>query len=626
MLPSQMVPSGFVLIPRTSTVHLKEASIIPTLEELTHRFAKATVYSRLDAKSGYWCVQLDNASQLYTTFNSPFRRYCFKRLPFGLETSQDVFQKAMDQILEGLPGVVSIADDIVVYGTNEQDHDQNLHRLMQRARERGLVFNPTKCRIKEEEIPFFGNIYSKNRVRPDPVKVQAIAELKEPTNTTELQSFLGMITYLAPYIPKLSDHTAPLRKLLCKDSEFQWHHEQQSAFESLKHLICSADNLAYFDPSNPAVLQADASQEALGVALTQEGRPIAFASKSLTDTEKRYANIERELLACVFGALRFHTYLYGKPFLIESDHRPLEMISRKNLTAAPARLQRMLLRLQRYDYQITYKPGKEMTLPDSLSRLPKGGQDAEIDLNVKVCFVQFSTQKLNELREATITDPTLNLLMKYIVNGFPEKQRDIHSDVRCYWPFRDELSLENGIILKGEQTVIPESLRKCYLEMIHTVHQGINRCQQRARSCVYWPGMNQDIEDLISTCTPCQTHQASQQREPMEPLMPDVPNVPWNTIGTDLFTVNDQTYLIIADYYSKFPFVERLGKNLSSQSFADITSHIFSVFGAPANIISDNVPQFIGKPYQDMIRKYDINHISSSPLHPKLHGFIERMV
>ena len=459
---------------------------IPTLEELTHRFAKATVYSKLDAKSGYWCVQLDNASQLYTTFNSPFRRYCFKRLPFGLETSQDVFQKAMDQILEGLPGVVSIADDIVVYGTNEQDQDQNLHRLMQRARERGLVFNPTKCRIKEEEIPFFGNIYSKNRVRPDPVKVQAIAELKEPTNTTELQSFLGMITYLAPYIPKLSDHTAPLRKLLCKDSEFQWHHEQQSAFESLKHLICSADNLAYFDPSKPAVLQADASQEALGVALTQEGRPIAFASKSLTDTEKRYANIERELLACVFGALRFHTYLYGKPFLIESDHRPLEMISRKNLTAAPARLQRMLLRLQRYDYQITYKPGKEMTLPDSLSRLPKGGQDAEIDLNVKVCFVQFSTQKLNELREATITDPTLNLLMKYIVNGFPEKQRDIHSDVRCYWPFRDELSLENGIILKGEQTVIPESLRKCYLEMIHTVHQGITRCQQRARSCVYW--------------------------------------------------------------------------------------------------------------------------------------------
>ena len=107
--------------------------------------------------------------------------------------------------------------------------------------------------------------------------------------------------------------------------------------------------------------------------------------------------------------------------------------------------------------------------------------------------------------------------------------------------------------------------------------------------------------------------------------MPDVPNVPWNTIGTDLFTVNDQTYLI-ADYYSKFPFVERLGKNLSSQSFADITSHIFSVFGAPANIISDNGPQFIGKAYQDMIRKYDINHISSSPLHPKLHGFIERMV
>ena len=133
--------------------------------------------------------------------------------------------------------------------------------------------------------------------------------------------------------------------------------------------ICSAGTLSYFDPVKPAILQVDASQEALGAALVQDGHPIAYASKSLTDTEKRYANIERELLACVFGAERFHTYIFGKEFVIESDHKPLDMISKKNLTAAPVRLQRMLLRLQKYDYNIQYKPGSEMVLADGLSRL-----------------------------------------------------------------------------------------------------------------------------------------------------------------------------------------------------------------------------------------------------------------
>lgn len=146
-----------------------------------------------------------------------------------------------------------------------------------------------------------------------------------------------------------------------------WEHDYQKAFDNLKQVICSVNSLTYFNPKMPTVLEVDASQEVLGAALVQEGMIIAYASKSLTDTEKRYANIERELLACVFAAERFHSYVFGKPFVIESNHKPLEMICRKSLPAAPARLQRMLLRLQRYDYDIKYRPGKEMTLADSLS-------------------------------------------------------------------------------------------------------------------------------------------------------------------------------------------------------------------------------------------------------------------
>ena len=597
----------------------------PTVEELSHRFSEAKVFSKLDAKSGYWSVRLDPKSQLLTTFNSPFGRFCFQRLPFGLKTSQDVFQRAMDDMLLGLPGIVSITDDITVYGKDEAEHDQNLLKLMERAKQKGLVFNPKKCFIKQTEVPFFGNIYSATGVRPDPAKVQAITELTPPTNKTELQSFLGMITYLSAYIPNLSEKTTPLRQLIQKDSHYQWNHEQQAAFNNLKSVIQTAGTLTYFDPNKPAILQVDASQHSLGAVLTQDNKPICYASKSLTETEKRYANIERELLACVFAAERFHTYISGGRFTIESDHRPLEMISKKNLAAAPARLQSMLLRLQRYDYQICYRPGKEMVLADSLSRLPKESkQDPGINLDVKVHFIQFSNARLQELREATTTDEDLILLTKYILEGFPERQNSIHPSTRKYWSFCDELSIEQGIILKGEQIMIPKSLQKTYLTQIHEGHQGIIRCQQRARNSIYWPGINKDIEDIVSTCDLCQKYQNSQKKEPLEPIQH--PSVPWHTLGTDLLYYNNETFIIIGDYYSKYLLVEKLCQDANSSTSVKYFKKIFSLFGYPNTIISDNGPQFIGHAFQEFIKKSGITHITSSPHYPKSHGFIERMV
>lgn len=625
-----MKPDGTLRIcldPKNLNKNLKRPQHhTPTLEELTHKFANAKVFSKLDAKHGYWSMQLDPDSQLMTTFNSPFGRFCFKRLPFGLSVSQDLFQAKMDEILDGLQGVVSIADDITVYGETQEEHDRNLRKLMERAREKGLVFNPTKCHISQRQVSFFGNIYSSSGVSPDPAKVNAIQQIKRPSNVKELQSFLGLVTYLGPYIPKLSELTAPLRVLLQKDSAFQWHTEQEIAFETIKEQICKSTTLSYFQPSKPTVIQVDASQNSLGAALVQDGRPIAFASKSLTPTEKRYANIERELLACVFGAERFHTYLYGSKFTIESDHRPLDMISKKPLTAAPPRLQRMLLRLQKYDYEIVYRPGREMILPDSISRLQKHETDKEIDLKLAVCFVQFSTQKLNELREATVKDEHLNSLMTYINKGFPEKGRDLPYQIRNFWSFRDQLSIEDGLILKGNQVVIPESLKSEYLDRLHSSHQGITRTQQRAKSCIYYPGIYKDIETITQGCSECQKFQVSQQKETLDPIVTDIPNIPWHTIGSDFFQYEQQDYLIIADYYSKFLIVEKMSANPDSDVAAKFTRKMFSMFGIPNRIISDNGGQFIGKAYQKMVKDYGIAHNSSSPRHPKSHGFIESQV
>ena len=342
----------------------------PTLDEVTHKLAGAKIFSKLDARHGYWSVSLDDESSLKTTFNSPFGRFCFTRLPFGLNLSQDVFQERMDNILEHCTGTMSIADDVGVFGKDEAEHDANLHNLMKTARRHGLVFNIDKCEIKRQSLKLFGLVFDAEGAHPDPKRIRDIEQMRRPVNSTELQEFLGIATYMSPFLPKLSQQTAPLRDLLKKEAEFEWTPSHDAVFEDRKASICRHVTLSYFRPEVDSVVQVDASSRGLGAVLLQNGKPIAFASKTLSDCEQRYANIERDMLAVVFGCERFHTYLFGKRFLVQSDQKPLEMIHRKNLAAAPQRLQRMLLRLQPYDFELRYKPGKEMALADTMSRQP----------------------------------------------------------------------------------------------------------------------------------------------------------------------------------------------------------------------------------------------------------------
>ena len=203
-----------------------------------------------------------------------------------------------------------------------------------------------------------------------PKSVEEIKSLPNPANVTELQKVLGIITYMAPFIPRLSDLTANIREPRRKDAGYEWNNSHQKSLQEIKDLICKEMLLRYYDPFKKSIVQVDASSRGLGAALIQESKPIAFASKSLTETKQCYANIEREVLAVVFGCERFRTYIYGCSFEVESDHKPLEMICLKNLTAAPPRLHQTLLRLQEYDLIIKYWPGKEMLQADGLFRLP----------------------------------------------------------------------------------------------------------------------------------------------------------------------------------------------------------------------------------------------------------------
>ena len=608
---------------------------VPTLEELNPAFSEAKYFSKLDAKAGYWSVHLDEQSQELTTFRSPFGRHCFRRLPFGLSVSQDIFQQRMDSILAQAPGCVGIADDVAVYGRTEQEHDANLWRLLEVAQKEGLVFNSTKCVIKTRSINFFGSLYTDHGILPDPSKLEDVKEMPTPQSKDELQRVLGMMTYLSPYISNYAEKSAILRDLLKKDVPFTWQEDHEECFQRLKSEISSGSCLQYYDPKIPTVLEVDASLKGLGACLLQNGKPIAFASKSLSNAQSNYSNIERETLALVFGITRFHTYLFGSKFTVHTDHKPLEMISRKPLRSAPPRLQRLLVKIQGYDCDVIYKPGSEMTLPDTLSRLPnpKKKADVQIDLHIdEVMAVQdeynhdlasFTPTKQAQLQRETASDPTLKLLSRTIQEGWPDVIGQVPSELRVYWPYRDELGVANGIIFKGRQVVIPPSLRSDILSQLHTSHMGIERTRRLARDTVHWPGISKDIEKVVKSCHACQENQDQQHKEPLEPH--DVPPTPWTKIAADLFHLDKSDYLLITDYHSKFPVIRKM-HSTSSVSVATVMRETFSMFGVPAEIVSDNGPQFSGTPFKDMCEKWNVRHTTSSPRYPRSNGLAERMV
>lgn len=596
----------------------------PTLEEISHKLCSAKIFTKLDAKHGYWSIELDDHSSHLCSFQSPNGKYRFLRLPFGLSVSQDIFQKHMDDIINKAgPGVIGIADDLVVFGSDEREHDEALHRVMQTIKQFGLILRADKCKVKQSSVSFYGLVWSGDGVRPDPNKCDEIQNRPAPTCVSELQSFLGLMQYMSQFVPRLSDKTNVLRQLCRKGVEWTWDAEHQAAFSEMKGLINADLELRHFDPSLPTEIEVDASMKGLGAALIQLGKPVAFASKALTPVESRYANIEREMLAVVFGLEKFHTYVYGKPVLISSDHKPLESIKLKQLSKAPPRLQRMLLRIQPYEIRLVYKPGKDMAYADYLSRVkPRVGPEIELDKTIHV--IQISPGQLQKVRDASKVDDEISALNEQIRVGWPDDAKLVPKLIRNYWTIRDFLSIEDGVVFYGTRLVVPTGMRKEYLDRVHASHLGQTKCLLRAKESVYWPDMTSQIVQLVKDCTVCLQHARSNVKEPM--MGHEIPSQPWEVLHSDYFELkHGQKYILIVDQFSKMPFV-RAAKEETSKEAIKFCKDLFSVHGIPKTFYSDNGPQYSAADFRNFALEWDFAHITSSPRYPQSNGFIERMV
>ena len=335
----------------------------------------------------------------------------------------------------------------------------------------------------------------------------------------------------------------------------------------------------------------DASQRGIAAVLLQTKGSEEFASKLLSEAESRYSNIEREMLAVLFGLEKFHYYAYGRLVVVKSDHRPLEAIFKKHLSSAPPRLARMLLCIQKYDVQIKYLPGKDVPVADALSRISSCPGEAVQGLDISVHKVHFhlnaSQTRVCQIQEETARDSTLSTLREVIMRGWPDRRSDCPAALLAYWNYRDELTVADGMILKGTHIIFPESLQAAALNQLHYAHQGAEKCKLRAKGTLFWANINRDIDELVKTCSPCQRHQKLNAKEPLLPH--DVPPKAWHTLAYDISFWNQTDNLLVADYYSKLPLVKKLPNTQPSTVIAHLKS-VVKEHGIPSKFVTNNGP------------------------------------
>lgn len=360
----------------------REYHPLPTTDETLSQMGAARHFSKLDANSGYWQMRLDKSAQHLTTFITPFGRYFCKRLPFGICSAPEIYQREMQKSLVGLDGVTCQMDDILIYGGTQEEHDQRVEAVLKRLRTAGITLNPDKCEFDKSEIRFLGHIIDKEGIHADPEKTKAIREFAVPKDKKGLRRFFGMVNYLGKFTATLAQDSSSLRMLLQRDSDWLWSTQQNKEFEYLKDKLTQAPTLVPYQLDKGVLLSTDASSYGLGAVILQqvEGhwRPVAFASRALTQAETRYAQIEKEALAICWACDKFHYYLAGRKFRVETDHKPLiSVLGDKELAKLPLRVQRFRLRMMGYDYDIEYTPGEKLVLADTLSRAPVTGDKGE---------------------------------------------------------------------------------------------------------------------------------------------------------------------------------------------------------------------------------------------------------
>ena len=579
----------------------------------------AAYYTKLDSKSGYHQIPIREEDQDKTCFITPWGRFRYKRAVMGLVSSGDEYNRRGDAALGDIPQTCKVVDDILAYDASYSAHLQHVWDILQRCDEHGMTLNPDKCSFATDNVEFCGFKIDRTGYTADGKKVRAIAEFPQPACITDLRSFLGLVNQLGDFSPDVSAAAEPLRHLLRPKNVWMWTPLHSKAFSDVKQALVSPPILDFFDPRRRTVLETDAARlRGLGFCLRQQDehgrwRLIQCGSRFLSDVESRYAICEIEMLAVAWACRKCKLYLAGmQQFEVVTDHRPLVPVlnAKSLLDIENPRLQRLRERLTPFNFVAVWRQGKLHAIPDALSRSPvehptSDDEEAEQDVahqfaNVIAQIVTadpaeetaspFPDANLQKVRAASERDAELAALRDVVLAGFPDHKSQLEPMLRPYWAVRDRLAVDGSLVLCGQRLLIPQCLRRETLERLHASHQGVDRTKRRARQAVYWPGLDQDIANLVGSCTACQRYLPSQQREPL--VAEATPTRVFEAVSADYFVWAGRTYLVYVDRLSGWPFVFHCTGEASAKGLAPSLRVVFAATGAPQTLRTDGGPQF----------------------------------
>lgn len=650
---------------------------IPEISDILDRLGRTTYFSTIDLVSGFHQIQLADEDTEKTAFSINSGKYEFTRMPFGLKNAPATFQRVMDCVLRDLVGVCCFVymDDIIVFSSSLQEHKNHLNMVLKRLKDANLKIQLDKCEFFKKEVQFLGHTVSEDGVRPNNDKIEIVKTWPIPKNEKEVRQFLGTIGYYRRFIKDFAKIVKPLTVLLRKDSEFLITPEIVTCFEKCKQILTMDPVLIYPDFTKDFVLTTDASDYAIGAVLSQgpvgKDRPIAYASRTLNKTEEKYSTTEKELLAMVWAVKHFRPYLYGRRFKLITDHQPLTY----SLSNSNGRIIRGKLALEEFDYELVYKPGRQNTIADALSRikpdeLNTNSQSSIIneppdseDDSMTVHSADSSDDYYIWCTEKPINMFRTQIIFKISTNSsthYEQVFQKYHRHIVEKPSYTEEIIVEilkdllnpKGVNCLKIPLPLTQLVQETYKKHFHRnnifkvfisevlledvkepqeqddlvkttheyAHRGIKENKAQILRKYFFPEIEKKLKIFINSCDTCR--KSKYDRNPYKLIQKsNFGNAPFERIHIDIFFLKGNKWLTVVDSFSKFANVIPIETRTIVDVKKAISEHI-RIFGRPKVIVSDQEPSFISIDFVGFLNEIgtEIHHASNS----NSNGIVER--
>ena len=641
---------------RVNAVTRKDAYPLPRVDDTLDTLSGSAWFTTLDLVSGYWQIEVDPNDREKTAFATTEGHFEFNRMPFGLCNAPSTFQRLMDLVLAGLQwdSCLVYLDDVIIPGRSLSEHLQNLSAVLDRLRKAGLKLQPPKCVLCRKEVTFLGHIVSEQGIATDPAKTEKVKSWPIPTSRLEVQQFLGLANYYRRFIRDFATIARPLHRLTERTTQFKWTNECQAAFDQLKSKLTTSPILAFPDFARPFILDTDASDTGIGAVLSQisddgKEKVVAYASRTLSKTERRYCTTRRELLAVVAFVNHFRPYLLGRTFTLRTDHSSLTWLA--TFKNPEGQVARWIEKLQEYNFQIEHRPGRKHSNADSLSRLPckQCGREnhSSGDLPTKPTLTfPISVVSSITLHDEQMKDPEVRFVLEAKTTQLKPTRQELQGHgptVRKLVQLWDQLQVKDNVLWRifedaareksHYQLVVPKGLRDSVLRELHegTVggHLGQEKTLEKLKERFYWPGHWTDVYNWCRTCGTCAMRKSPSPKS-RAPLQPVRTGYPMQMVATDILgplpsTPNGNAYLLVAtDHFTKWVEAYPIHNQEAPTIANKLVQEMFFRFGIPEQLHSDQGRQFQSILLAEVCKLLEIHKSRTTPYHPQGDGLTER--